>query len=49
MPIGEDEVPGPGNMCFHYLKPMHRCVLEPGHEGDHSYSEFTITDIEEEK
>ena len=40
--LGKDEVPGPGTMCFHYLKPMHRCVLKPGHGGGHRHAKFTI-------
>jgi hypothetical protein len=35
--------PGPGHMCFEYLKPMHRCTKEPGHDGDHFFSKFTVT------
>ncbi len=39
--------PGPEGMCYHYLKPMHRCTLKHGHTGDHRYSRFTITKIKE--
>jgi hypothetical protein len=42
--LAEDELPGPGTMCFHYFKPMHRCVLKPGHTGDHWHSKFTVSD-----
>ena len=45
--LKEDELPGPGTMCFHYLKPMHRCVLKPGHDGEHWHSKFTVSDITE--
>ncbi len=41
----EGDPPGPFNLCFHYLKPMHRCTKKPGHEGDHWYSKFTVTDV----
>ena len=43
MAIEATETPGPGNMCFEYLKPMHRCTKKPGHDGDHFYSKFTVT------
>jgi hypothetical protein len=42
--LGPDEVPGPGNMCFHWKGPRELCVLKPEHEGDHVYSIFTITE-----
>jgi len=45
--LKEGEVPGPDNMCFHWLKAMHVCTLVPDHTGDHSYSKFTVTAIEE--
>ena len=40
--LGENVAPFPGNMCFHYLKPMHRCVLKPGHIGGHRHAKFTV-------
>ena len=46
--LGKDEVPGPGNMCFHWLRNKTLCVLKPNHEGDHAYSEFTVTDIKKD-
>jgi hypothetical protein len=47
--LGPDEIPGPGNMCFHWKEARTLCVLKPGHEGDHVYSLFTITDTKEDK
>lgn len=41
--LKSNEAPGPGNMCFHWLKPMHVCVLKPNHKGDHYHSKFTVT------
>ena len=37
------ETPGPGVMCFKYLKPMHRCTKKTGHDGDCFFSKFTVT------
>ena len=47
--LGPDEVPGPGNMCFHWKEARTLCVLKPNHDGDHVYSLFTITDVEDTK
>ena len=41
--LEEGEVPGPFNMCWHWLKAMHVCTLVPNHTGNHSYSKFTVT------
>jgi len=42
--LGPDEVPGPGNMCFHWKAKRTLCILKPGHKGDHVYSLFTVTE-----
>ena len=43
--LGKNEVPGPGNMCFHWLKSMHVCILKPGHFGGHRHAKFTLNDM----
>ena len=40
--LGPEEAPGPWNMCWHSKAPRVLCVLKPGHNGDHWYSEFTV-------
>ena len=41
--LEEGEIPGPFNMCWHWLKAKHVCILIPNHTGDHAYSKFTVT------